>query len=119
MDKIVKEIKKYDLKIALHSSKPKNLKDIDIYIVDTFGETKKFHKIACSVFLGGSIIERGGQNPLEAARYGANIYHGKNIDNFKDVYKLLRSFKVSKKISSPNELASLITFKKSPTQQQN
>ena len=114
MDKIVKEIKKYDLKIALHSSKPKNLKDIDIYIVDTFGETKKFHKIACSVFLGGSIIERGGQNPLEAARYGANIYHGKNIDNFKDVYKLLRSFKVSKIISSPNELASLITFKKKP-----
>ena len=114
VDKIVKEIKKYDLKIALHSSKPKNLKDIDIYIVDTFGETKKFHKIACSVFLGGSIIERGGQNPLEAARYGANIYHGKNIDNFKDVYKLLRSFKVSKIISSPNELASLITFKKKP-----
>ena len=54
-------------------------------------------------FSGGSIIERGNK-PLEVARYGANIYHGKNIDNFKDVYKLLRSFKVSKIISSPNEL---------------
>ena len=60
----------------LHSLRPKNLKNTDIYIVDTFGETKKFHKLGASVFLGGSIINRGGQNPLEAARYGAKILHG-------------------------------------------
>ena len=75
-------------------------------------KTKKFHKIASSVFLGGSIVERGGQNPLEAARYGARILHGPNTDNFKDIYKLLKSLKVSKKIKTPNELASLIIFKK-------
>ena len=92
--------------------KTKNLKNTDIYIVDTFGETKKFHKIGYSVFLGGSIIKRGGQNPLEAARYGAKILHGPNIDNFKDIYKLLRSFKVSKKISTTRQLVSSITFKK-------
>ena len=38
--------------------------------------------------------------------------HGQNIDNFKDEYKLLKSFKISKIISTPKELASLITFKK-------
>ena len=113
VNNILNEIKDYNLKIALHSTKPKNLKNIDVYIVDTFGETKKFHKIAGTVFLGGSLIKRGGQNPLEAARYGAKIFHGKNIDNFKEVYRLLKSLKVSKTISSPNELASLITFKKS------
>ena len=90
----------------------KSLKNTDVYIVDTFGETKKFHKISSSVFLGGSIVERGGQNPLEAARYGARILHGPNTDNFKDIYKLLKSLKVSKKIKTPNELASLIIFKK-------
>ena len=37
-------------------------------------------------FLGGS-IKRGGQNPLEAARHGAKILHGPNIDNFKDIYR--------------------------------
>ena len=109
---IINEIKKSNLKAALHSSKPKSLKDIDFYIVNTFGETKKFHKIACSVFLGGSIIKRGGQNPLEAARYGAQILHGPNTDNFKDVYKLLKSFNASKVIKSSNELASSIKFKR-------
>ena len=109
---IIFEIENLGLKVSNHSSKPRSLKNTDIYVVDTFGETNKFHKIGCSVFLGGSIIQRGGQNPLEAARFGANILHGPNIDNFKDVYKLLKSLKISKKIQSPKQLASSITFRK-------
>ena len=109
---IIKEIKKFNLKFVCHSSKPKELNNVDIYIVDTFGETKKFHNLGSTVFLGGSIIKRGGQNPLEAARLGAKILHGPNIDNFKDVYKLLKSFKISKKINTSKELASSVTFKK-------
>ena len=112
----VKEIKSklenLDLKVITHSSNKKNLKNIDIYIVDTFGETKKFHKIGCSVFLGGSVINRGGQNPLEAARYGAKILHGPNVNNFKDIYKTLLELKVSKKINTSKELASQIIFKR-------
>ena len=109
---IIKDLEKLNLKINLHSSKPKNLKNVDIYLVDTFGETKKFHSIGSTVFLGGSIIKRGGQNPLEAARSGSRVLHGPNIDNFKDVYKLLKKFKISKKIRSSSELASSIIFHK-------
>ena len=100
------------MKVVSHSSKPRRLKDVNFYIVDTFGETKKFHKLASTVFLGGSIVKRGGQNPLEAARLGAKILHGPNIDNFRDVYKLLNSLKVSKKIKSSSDLATSIRFKK-------
>ena len=111
-NEIMAELKDLNLRVALHSSNKKNLKDVDIYLVDTFGETKKFHKIGCSVFLGGSIISRGGQNPLEAARFGAKILHGPNTDNFKDVYKLLKVFKISKRVNSFKQLASSIVFKK-------
>ena len=111
-NQIVNEIEKLNLKITYHSNSPKKLNNFDIYIVDTFGETKKFHKIANSVFLGGSIINRGGQNPLEAARFGSKILHGPNVDNFKDVYKLLRNIKVSKKVTTPKQLASSVVFKK-------
>lgn len=107
---IINRIEKLNLKVITHSSQNKNLKNVDIYIVDTFGETKKFHKIGSSVFLGGSIMNRGGQNPLEAARFGSRILHGPNTDNFKDIYKLLKSFKASKEIKTPNELSSSITF---------
>ena len=111
-NEITNEIKNLNLKIALHSSKPKNLKNVDIYLVDTFGETKKFHQIGNTVFLGGSIIKRGGQNPLEATRLGAKILHGPNTDNFKDVYKHLKLLNISKKINTPLQLASSIVFKK-------
>ena len=109
---IILMLKKYNLKIAQHSLGKQNLKNIDIYIVDTFGETQKFHNNASSVFLGGSIIKRGGQNPLEAARYGAKIFHGPNVENFKDIYALLKNLNISKKVSTPKQLASLIIFKK-------
>ena len=109
---IVPSIEKLGLKVIKYSSNNKDLKKTDIFIIDTFGETKKFHKISSSVFLGGSIIKRGGQNPLEAARYGSRILHGPNIDNFKDVYKLLKTLNVSKKIMTPNQLATLIVFNK-------
>ena len=109
---ITSEIENLGLKVTNHRSKRKNLKNTDIYIVDTFGETQKFHKIGCSVFFGGSISYKGGQNPLEAARFGAKILHGPNTDNFKDVYKLLKSLNISKVIRTPKELASSITFRK-------
>ena len=114
--KIKSELESLKLNVINHSSNKKDLKNADIYIVDTFGETKKFHKIGCSVFIGGSIINRGGQNPLEAARYGARILHGPNIDNFKDIYKTLSSLKISKKITNSNELASQIIFNRNKNQ---
>ena len=49
---------------------------------------------------------------MEAARYGAKILHGPNIVNFKDIYKLLKSYNLSKKINTPEQLASAIIFKK-------
>ena len=109
---IISELEKLNVKMILHSSRPKSLKNTDIYIVDTFGETKKFHKLGASVFLGGSMINRGGQNPLEAARYGAKILHGPFVSNFTDIYNLLKSNKISKKINTAEQLSKEVTFNK-------
>ena len=112
MDEIIAQMQSYNLKIATHSSKFKSLNNVDIYIVDTFGETKKFFRISSSVFMGGTIAQKGGQNPLEAARYGSKIFHGPNIKNFPDIFKLLKNLNISKEIRSPKQLASLISFNK-------
>ena len=44
--------------------------------MNSYGATKSFYSICKNVFLGGSLINHGGQNPLEAARYGCNVLHG-------------------------------------------
>ncbi|WP_440918691.1 3-deoxy-D-manno-octulosonic acid transferase [Candidatus Pelagibacter sp.] len=111
VNQIISQINELGLNTISHRSK-KKLDNIDIYIVDTFGESKKFYKIATTVFLGGSIIKRGGQNPLEPARFGAKILHGPNIDNFRDVYKYLSQLKISSSINTPQQCANSIIFKK-------
>ena len=77
----------------------------DIYLVNSFGQTQSFFKECKLVFLGGSIIKHGGQNPLEAAKYGCKILHGPNVWNFKEIYNLLKNHKVSNKITTSNQFA--------------
>ena len=112
VDEINHELRKLNLKTSYHSAKLRNLKDTDIYIVDTFGESKRFYKIATTVFLGGSITNKGGQNPIEPARYGAKILHGPNISNFREVYAFLKSLSISKEIRSPLQFSNEVIFRK-------
>ncbi len=95
-----------NMKLIIHtySSNKKIPKNTDIYIVDAYGKTKSFYKICKNVFLGGSLINHGGQNPLEATRYGCNILHGPNIDNFKEIYNFLKSNKISEEINNQKEM---------------
>ena len=61
----------------------------DIYIADTMGELGLFYRLAPVVFMGGSLVEHGGQNPIEAVKLGAAIVHGPHVFNFSDVYEAL------------------------------
>ena len=109
---IKSELENINLKVATHSDNISNLSEVDIYLVDTFGESKNFYKIGSSVFLGKSISVKGGQNPLEAVHHGAQILHGPYVDNFREVYKFLKTLKASKEIKNINQLTSKITLKK-------
>ncbi len=102
--KIINIIKKLDLKIHLHDSKKEMDNKTDIYLVNSFGQTKSFFKMCKIVFLGGSMIKHGGQNPLEAARYGCKILHGTYIWNFDEIYALLKKYKMSNKVMNSNQL---------------
>ena len=108
---IISKLKSLKLNVVCHSNKLKKLDKVDIYLVDTYGESKKFYKISKTVFLGGSLVNRGGQNPLEAARYGSKILHGNNVQNFKDIYAYLNLLNISKKIKTSEQIASAINFK--------
>tara|TARA_E500000178_G_scaffold207031_1_gene204459 strand:+ start:36 stop:1268 length:1233 start_codon:yes stop_codon:yes gene_type:complete len=111
---IENELSNLNLKIHLDEPKKRISPDTSIYLVNSYGKTKSFYKECKNVFLGGSIINHGGQNPLEAARYGCKVFHGPNISNFKEIYGFLKNKRLSKKITNHNNLADLLdmTFKK-------
>jgi 3-deoxy-D-manno-octulosonic-acid transferase len=48
-----------------------------------------FYRLAPIVFMGGSLVPHGGQNPIEAIKLGASIVHGPHVFNFTDVYEAL------------------------------
>ena len=108
VSEIKNNLEKLNLKIHTHSSINKIDDNTDIYIVDAYGKTKMFFSICNTVFLGGSLIKHGGQNPLEAARYGCKILHGPNIWNFYEIYNLLNKIKVSYKVNNVIQIAEKI-----------
>ena len=114
-DQIKIDLEQLGLKVFLHSNKKKIALNSDIYLVNAYDQTKLFFNKCKNVFLGGSLINHGGQNPLEAARYGCNILHGPNVQNFDEIYQFLKEKNVSNKVKNINEfhkvLSKLLTSK--------
>jgi 3-deoxy-D-manno-octulosonic-acid transferase len=106
---IVKELSKLNLKTALYTNFKEMSDDADILLINAYGKALKFYEISKCVFLGKStvksLIEDSGQNPIEPARYGCKIFHGPNVNNFKEIYEFLGSLGVTNKIFSFPELS--------------
>jgi 3-deoxy-D-manno-octulosonic-acid transferase len=77
------------LHVALRSREELPTATTDVYVADTMGELGVFYRLAPIVFMGGSLIPHGGQNPIEAIKLGASIVHGPHVFNFADVYEAL------------------------------
>ena len=105
---IKEELNQIGLNVYIHSSGKNIPNNTDVYLVDTFGETKSFLKLSKIAFMGKSIQGHGGQNPIEAATLGNRIIHGPNIENFIEVYDFLEKLGISTKIKSYKDLEKLI-----------
>ena len=108
---IINDLKKFKLNVVTHSSRRKISKNTDIYLVDTFGETSHFYNLSNISFIGGSIVNHGGQNPLEAARLGNYIINGPNIGNFTEIYNYLKKNKISYTTSNNSKMRDIILSK--------
>lgn len=100
--------KKYNIKVQILNKNDIISKDKELIIINYFGHLQNYFKYSKSVFIGKSMFKKfkndGGQNPIEAAKLNCKIYHGPYVKNFEEIYKLLEDSKISKKISSLNEL---------------
>src|SRR3954453_7629835 len=86
---IARMVPAFRLHVALRSREELPTATTDIYIADTMGELGLFYRLAPIVFMGGSLIEHGGQNPIEAVKLGASVVHGPHVFNFSDIYEAL------------------------------
>jgi 3-deoxy-D-manno-octulosonic-acid transferase len=77
----------------------------DAYVADTIGELGMLYTLAPVAFIGGSLVDRGGQNPIEAVRQGAAVLTGPHCHNFADAYDALISNQAAIVVRSAPELA--------------
>ena len=82
--------------------------NVEVIIINSYGVLPKYYNYCQSIFMGKSLMRKfisvGGQNPIEAAKSGCNIYHGPYVYNFNEVYDFLEKSGIAKKINNSQEL---------------
>ncbi|WP_150526163.1 3-deoxy-D-manno-octulosonic acid transferase [Roseibium sediminis] len=84
--------------------------DCQVYLGDTLGEMGLFYSLANVAFLGGSVTDRGGHNPLEAIQFETALVTGPHVANARNVYRDMWSAKAARRIEEAGELGREIIF---------
>jgi 3-deoxy-D-manno-octulosonic-acid transferase len=93
---------------ALRSQRQLPDRHTQIYVADTMGELGMIYSLSPIVLMGGSLIEHGGQNPIEPVRLGAAVVHGPHVYNFADIYAALDASRGALEVNDQNELTTQI-----------
>ena len=72
--------------------------------MDTLGELAKLYSLATIVFMGGSLIKRGGHNIVEPAMFGKPVVFGHYMFNFRDMARLFVENKAAMETRNRREL---------------
>ncbi len=63
----------------------------NIILIDTLGELMDFYAASDVAFVGGSLVERGGHNPLEPLALGLPVISGEAVFNFAEIYAAMQA----------------------------
>lgn len=80
-------------------------RDTGFLLADTMGELGLFFRLTDIVFVGGSLVPHGGQNPIEPARLGCAIIHGPHMENFLAIEGELKAAGASSLATTAEEIA--------------
>ena len=79
-----------------------------VILLDTIGELSACWGLADIAFVGGSFGNRGGQNMIEPAAFGATVLFGPNTWNFRDVVQTFKEANACVQLDSPAELTATV-----------
>ncbi len=82
--------------------------DSPVLLLDTLGELAGCWGLADFAFVGGSLTNRGGQNMIEPAGYGAAVCFGPNTRNFREIVESLLDRNAARVVRDQSELLTLL-----------
>lgn len=107
-DQLVRELSYQGDKIAQRSRGEQPDAETGLYLADTLGELGLFYRLARLAFIGGSLVPRGGQNPIEAARLGCPPLFGPHTGNFDEMTTELLERSAAKRVLDAKDLADTV-----------
>ncbi|HML09767.1 MAG TPA: 3-deoxy-D-manno-octulosonic acid transferase [Stellaceae bacterium] len=96
------------LRVARRSKGEPIAADTAIYLADTFGELGVFYRLAGIAFVGGSLIDKGGHNPFEAARLDCAVLLGPHTANCSAMADALTSTGAAETVADANALSAAV-----------
>ena len=91
------------LNVAVRSRGDLPRRSSDIYVADTL-VNYFIYRVAPVVFVGGSLVKHGGQNPIEAIKLGTSVLHGPHVWNFTEIYAATDAAQGAKLVNDGEEL---------------
>ena len=102
---IIKLLDKAGLTYQRRSEKVPVSVDTDVVLIDTLGELSAFLGLADAAFIGGSLVPRGGHNPIEAAAWGCAVITGPHVINFATIVRDMERGGAIRVVTDQQELA--------------
>ncbi len=103
LDKIRRTIRLEGLD-SLLLSQAAEIQGSAVLLLDTIGDLSATYQFGDIVFIGGSLVKRGGHNPIEPAVYGKAILFGSHMANFKEIRDRFLADGAAIEVKSPQEM---------------
>jgi 3-deoxy-D-manno-octulosonic-acid transferase len=75
-----------------------------IFVLDTIGELIHYYAVSDIVFVGGSLVKKGGHNIIEPASFAKPVVFGPQTFNFRDITELFLRRKAAIMVRNTQEL---------------
>ena len=104
-ERVKKTISRYDLSLASRATKAEVTNSTEVLLGDTIGELNFLYSLSDVAFIGGSLIDHGGQNLLEPSAQSLALMSGPSLRNFADISDQLKKVKALDIIKNSNDLS--------------
>jgi 3-deoxy-D-manno-octulosonic-acid transferase len=102
---IIKLLESHGLRYQKRSEHRPLTDSTDVLLIDTLGELSAFLGLADAAFIGGSLVPRGGHNPIEAAAWGCAVITGPHVINFATIVRDMERSGAIRVVEDEDELA--------------
>ena len=99
LDKIKRMVRLAGLE-AVDLSSLASFSSSQIALLDTMGDLSALYQFCDVAFIGGSLVNKGGHNPIEPALFGKPIIFGRHMENFKEIRDIFLHEKAALEVSN-------------------